>query len=81
MNKKITTSNDIGDLSSLLTNDKTNIVSAINNMQNQIGTISQLPTTNKSSIVSSIIEILSMIQVSSSEPLSQPNNGWWMKEL
>ena len=52
-----------------------------NNMQNQIGTISQLPTTNKSSIVSSIIEILSMIQVSSSEPLSQPNNGWWMKEL
>lgn len=79
--KKITTSNDIGDLSSLLTNDKTNIVSAINNMQNQIGTISQLPTANKSNVVSSIIEILSMIQVSATEPVSQPNNGWWMKEL
>lgn len=78
---KITTSNDIGDLSSLLTTDKTNIVSSINNIQNQIGVLSQLPTTNKANIVSSISELLSMIQVSTSEPSSQPNNGWWIKEI
>lgn len=79
--EKITTSIDIGDLSSLSTSTKTNIVLAINNVQSQIGTLSQLPTANKSNVVSSIIEILSMIQVSATEPASQPNNGWWMKEV
>lgn len=79
--EKIMTSNDIGDLSSLSTTNKTNVVSAINDIQNQIGTLSQLPTTDKSNIVSSISEILSMIQISTTEPSSQPINGWWVKEL
>ena len=79
--EKIMTSNDIGDLSSLSTTNKTNVVSAINDIQNQIGTLSQLPTTDKSNIVSSISEILSMIQISTTEPSSQPMNGWWLKEL
>ena len=79
--EKIMTSNDIGDLSSLSTTNKTNVVSAINDIQNQIGTLSQLPTTDKSNIVSSISEILSMIQISTTEPSSQPINGWWLKEL
>ena len=79
--EKIMTSNDIGDLSLLSTTNKTNVVSAINDIQNQIGTLSQLPTTDKSNIVSSISEILSMIQISTTEPSSQPINGWWLKEL
>ena len=79
--EKIMTSNDIGDLSSLSTTNKTNVVSAINDIQNQIGTLSQLPTTDKSNIVSSISEILSMIQISTTEPSSQPTNGWWLKEV
>lgn len=79
--EKIMTSNDIGDLSSLSTTNKTNVVSAINDIQNQIGTLSQLPTTDKSNIVSSISEILSMIQISTTEPSSQPMNGWWLKEV
>ena len=79
--EKIMTSNDIGDLSSLSTTNKTNVVSAINDIQNQIGTLSQLSTTDKSNIVSSISEILSMIQISTTEPSSQPINGWWLKEV
>ena len=78
---QIATSDDIGVLSNLTTENKSNIVNAINETQDQIGDIEQLATNNKESLVDAIGEILSMIQVSTSEPISQPNNGWWMKEV
>lgn len=50
-------SNDLGNLSSLTTTDKSNAVSAINEIQGEVGDISRLMTSEKASAVGAINEL------------------------